>query len=89
MKITKIVVTGGPCAGKSTAMNRVQSAFEKMGYRTLFISETATELITGGVSPQSCGSNADYQLCQMELQLEKERIYEQAARRSLCGVALA
>ena len=80
MKITKIVVTGGPCAGKSTAMNRVQSAFEKMGYRTLFISETATELITGGVSPQSCGSNADYQLCQMELQLEKERIYEQAAR---------
>ena len=42
--------------------------------------ETATELITGGVSPQSCGSNADYQLCQMELQLEKERIYEQAAR---------
>ena len=49
--ITKIVITGGPCAGKSTAMSWVQNAFSQMGYRVLFVPETATELISGGVAP--------------------------------------
>jgi len=80
MEITKIVITGGPCAGKTTAMSWVQNAFTQMGYRVLFVPETATELITGGVAPWTCGSNLEYQKCQMKLQLEKERIFEQAAR---------
>lgn len=79
MKITKIVITGGPCAGKTTAMNWIQSNFTKKGYTVLFVPETATELITGGVAPWTCGSNAEYQKCQMKLQLEKERIFEQGA----------
>ena len=45
----------------------------------MFVPETATELITGGVTPWTCGTNADYQKCQMKLQLEKERIFEQGA----------
>ncbi len=77
--ITKIVITGGPCAGKTTAMSWIQSNFTKLGYTVLFVPETATELITGGVAPWTCGSNADYQKCQMKLQLEKERIFEQGA----------
>lgn len=32
MEITKIVITGGPCAGKTTAMSWIQSNFTKMGY---------------------------------------------------------
>ena len=79
MQITKIVITGGPCAGKTTAMSWIQSNFSKMGYTVLFVPETATELITGGVAPWTCGSNTDYQKCQMKLQLEKEKIFEQAA----------
>ena len=51
-----------------------------MGYSVLFVPETATELITGGVAPWTCGSNAEYQKCQMKLQIEKENIFEQAAR---------
>lgn len=78
-EITKIVITGGPCAGKSTAMSRIQSYFSELGYRVLFVSETATELITGGVAPWTCETNTDYQRCQMMLQLEKERIFEVAA----------
>ena len=31
MLITKIVITGGPCGGKSTAMSWIQNAFTKMG----------------------------------------------------------
>ena len=80
MEITKIVITGGPCAGKTTALSRIQNAFTQMGYVVLFVPETATELITGGVAPWTCGTNGDYQKCQFQLQLEKEKIFEQAAR---------
>lgn len=79
MQITKIVITGGPCAGKTTAMTRIQKEFERRGYRVLFVSETATELITGGVAPWTCGSNLDYQICQVGLQKYKESVFEQAA----------
>ena len=88
MEIIKIVVTGGPCAGKSTAMSRIQNTLANMGYRTLFIGETATELITGGVAPWTCGSNADYQRLQMKLQIEKEKIFEQAAETMDCDKVL-
>lgn len=78
-EIIKIVITGGPCAGKSTAMSWVQNTFTQMGYTVLFVSETATELITGGVAPWTCGTNADYQKCQMKLQIEKEKVFCEAA----------
>lgn len=80
MEITKIVITGGPCAGKSTAMSWIQTAFTQMGYTVLFVPETATELITGGVAPWTCKTNGEYQKCQLQLQLDKERIFEQAAK---------
>ncbi len=80
VKITKIVITGGPCAGKSTAMSWVQNAFTQMGYIVLFVSETATDLITGGVAPWTCGTNSAYQKCQLRLQLDKEKVFEQAAK---------
>lgn len=79
MEVSKIVITGGPSAGKTTAMSWVQNAFTQLGYTVLFVPETATELITGGVAPWTCGSNAEYQKCQLKLQLEKEKVFEQAA----------
>lgn len=80
MKLAKIVITGGPCAGKSTAMEWVKNTFAQMGYTVLVVPETATELITGGVAPWTCGTNGEYQKCQMKLQMEKEKVFEQAAR---------
>lgn len=80
MEISKIVITGGPCAGKSTALSWVQREFTQLGYTVLFVPETATELISGGVAPWTCGNTADYQKCQLMLQLEKEKIFEIAAR---------
>ncbi len=80
MSITNIVITGGPCGGKSTAMSWVQNAFTQMGYKVLFIPETATELISGGVAPWTCGTNPDYQKCQLKLQLAKEKIFREAAQ---------
>lgn len=80
MEISKIVITGGPCAGKSTALSRIQNAFTEMGYTVLFVPETASELIGGGVAPWTCGTNSDYQKCQLLLQIEKEKIFATAAR---------
>ena len=78
--ISKIVITGGPCAGKTTGMSWIQNAFTERGYTVLFIPETATELISGGVAPWTCGSNGEYQKCQLKLQMEKEKVFEYAAR---------
>ena len=79
MSISKIVVTGGPCGGKTTALSRIQRDLAHLGYTVLIVPETATSLIAGGVAPWTCGSNVEYQKCQMRMQLEKERIFEQAA----------
>ena len=78
--ITKIVITGGPCAGKTTAMSWIQNAFAQMGYTVLFVAETATQLITGGVAPWTCGTNCEFQKCQLSMQLHKEKVFEQAAK---------
>ena len=49
--IRKIVLTGGPCAGKTTALRALQKAFSAKGYRVLIVSETASDLLCGGISP--------------------------------------
>lgn len=79
MSISKIVITGGPCGGKSTAMSSIEEALSPLGYTVLFVPETATELITGGISSRTCGSNADFQSCLLGLQLEKEKVFLKAA----------
>lgn len=77
--IRKIVITGGPCAGKSTAIKTVKESLESIGYTVLLLPELATELITNGISPKTCGS-FNYQKLQVMLQLEKEKVYSLAAK---------
>lgn len=77
--ITKIVITGGPCAGKSTALSWIQKEFSKRGYYVVFIVESATEIINSGLNPQNCSSTIEFQRNIMRLQLEKEKIYYEAA----------
>lgn len=80
-KITKIVLTGGPCAGKTTAMNWIQNFFQKQGYKVLFVPETATELIMGGLTPWEMKTNSDFESVLFDLQLEKERLFEEGAKK--------
>ena len=77
-KIFKIVVTGGPCGGKSTGMSWIQDAFTKRGYKVIFVAETATELINSGISPRNV-SNRVFQLAQARIQRSKQDIYEKIA----------
>ena len=80
MKITKIVITGGPCAGKTTAMSWIQNAFTQKGYMVLFVSETATELISGGAPWKFTKNNREYQLQITRLMLAKEQAFENVAK---------
>ena len=79
--VTKIVLTGGPCAGKTTALSYIQTHFTEKGYHVIIVPETATELILGGITPWGLNANLDYQLSQMSLQIEKEKIFFGAAQK--------
>lgn len=78
--VKKIVITGGPCAGKTNVLGYIPSAAARCGYTVLTVPETATEFISGGVAPWTCGTNFEYQQCQMRLQLKKEELFLRAAR---------
>ncbi len=78
-KISKIVITGGPCAGKSTALSWIQNEFTQKGYYVMFINEAATELINSGLSPAACSNAIDFQEVILKFQMEREKIYYQAA----------
>ena len=80
MKITKIVITGGPCAGKTTAMSWIQNAFTQKGYTVLFVSETATELASGGAKWKYTTNNREYQLQVTKLMMAKEAAFEEIAK---------
>lgn len=84
MDIKKIVITGGPCGGKSTAMGLIKNEFEKLGYTVLFVPETATELINGGVAPWTTGTVLDCQIGIMKLQLAKESVFLEAGKTMPC-----
>ena len=81
MKITNIVITGGPCGGKTTGLKEIKKTFSALGYCVLVVPETATELISGGVAPWTCTSPCEYQRFQMRLQLTKEGIFREAAEK--------
>lgn len=80
VNISKIVLTGGPCAGKTTALTWINNYFSKRGYNVMFVSECATELISNGLTPWNCSSNYEYQSYQVRLQKIKEFIFEEAAK---------
>ena len=69
--ISKIVITGGPCGGKSTALERIKSEFEKINYKVFIVNETATELINSGATMADCGV-VEFQKNLLKMQLAKE-----------------
>lgn len=47
---TEIVLTGGPCGGKSSSLAHLTKELAERGIRTLCVPETATMLISGGLT---------------------------------------
>ncbi len=79
MSLRKIVVAGGPCAGKSSALAAIEAYARERGFTVFLLRECATELMESGISPRSCASPAVFQEARVRLQIEKERIYTAAA----------
>lgn len=81
MDIKSIVITGGPCGGKTSAMRHIKEYFEKEGFTVIFVAETATELITAGVAPWNFVHGVEFQKSIMALQLRKEEIFKASAEK--------
>lgn len=82
-KITKIVLTGGPAAGKTTLISRILHEFKpEDGWRVITIPETATELISGfGIRPfGGCMSMLAFQDFVVADQIHKEKLALDAAQ---------
>ncbi|XP_055619554.1 TRPL translocation defect protein 14 isoform X2 [Toxorhynchites rutilus septentrionalis] len=48
-KVYKLVLTGGPCGGKTTGQARLCTFFENLGWKVFRVPETATVLLSGGI----------------------------------------
>ncbi len=73
--IAKIVLTGGPCAGKTTTISRIEEHLVKKGYHVLVLNECATETIKEGIRPfgDHAVSVYDFENEILNLQLFKEK----------------
>ena len=76
-RIIRIVLTGGPAAGKTTLISRVLKEFKQEdGWKVITVPETATELISGfGIRPfGSCVSMEDFQYFVTSDMIHKEQL---------------
>lgn len=50
-QIHKIVLTGGPCAGKTSALAKIREHFQSHGFHVFIVPESATLLLANGCAP--------------------------------------
>ena len=84
-KILNIVVTGGPCGGKTTSLDELSKLLRSYGYTVFICPEAATELINNGIRPfgdYSFDLKA-FQSIILDMQVAHENIRRKAAR--LCS----
>ncbi|CDW87597.1 UNKNOWN [Stylonychia lemnae] len=84
--ITRICLTGGPCAGKTTALATLSVVLQQMGFKVLQVPEAATILMKGGAfieTPKMTLANAvRFQINLMKLQMSLEDNFIQIAMNS-------
>lgn len=78
-KVFNIVLTGGPCAGKTSALSKLSKKLSVMGYNVLTVAEGATELILSGATIEKLG-RINFQLLLMKYLLKKEESYRDIAK---------
>lgn len=81
--IKRIVLTGGPCAGKTTVLSEIEKDLRKKGYKVFVVHESATELISGGITPHEDGLGMfNFQKLILSYQYQKEELYNRAVMES-------
>lgn len=48
--IYRVVLTGGPCSGKTSSLVVLKERFEHLGWKVFVVPEAATTLMNGGIS---------------------------------------
>lgn len=48
-RVYRLVLTGGPCGGKTTGQSRLCTFFENLGWKVFRVPETASVLLSGGI----------------------------------------
>ena len=79
--VKRIVLTGGPCAGKTTCLSRISDRLEALGYRVFVATEAATMLLSSGVKISDLDNNFtfDFQDKLINLQLSLEQTFDSLA----------
>ncbi|TNV80345.1 hypothetical protein FGO68_gene2527 [Halteria grandinella] len=84
--ITRICLTGGPCAGKTTALATLSVVLQQMGFKVLQVPEAATLLMKGGAFIQTgkmtLSKAVRFQINLMKLQMSLEDNFIQIAMSS-------
>src|SRR6478609_2552423 len=82
--IHRVVLTGGPCAGKSTALLRVGDWLSSSGLHVFRVPEASTLLLSGGirVAGQPLAALRTFQRGIVEVQLALERAFFAFAKAS-------
>ncbi len=75
----KIVITGGPCSGKSTALPILAAHLRSLGFNVITLNETATDLMRSGITPDGVKSPADFQMLNIMYMFTKTTMFEHAA----------
>lgn len=79
-KVYEFVITGGPCAGKTTGLSKLDRVFTDRGYKVIIVAETATEVISSGVNFSEVPVN-EFQRVIISRSINKEKTIRRVARR--------
>lgn len=72
-KIHQIVITGGPCGGKSSALPYLKSSLEEKGFEVIIMPEAATLVIQSGILYGGNISKYNFQKIVLEMILATEK----------------
>lgn len=88
MKTYKIVLTGGPCGGKTESIGFLSKKLIEQGYPVRIIEETANSLLKLGYMPNINISVFDFQNLLFKIQFLKEYVSEGKSTILLCDRGL-
>lgn len=74
MGVTKIVLTGGPCAGKSTGLAIIEERLKSLGYDVIILNEMATQVMGSGVRAANIGDE-EFQGLLIKMMLNRDKAY--------------
>lgn len=73
-EVVKIVLTGGPCGGKTSALKYISEELKKLNIPTITIGEVASRLFSEGKTPENVGSYEFHrELFEIQLAEENEK----------------